>query len=775
MNNQNSQGQTTLITIGYDGALATPAIALSLPGIEEFSLPSISADGRYVAFSWHATNLVPDDTNDSVDVFVRDLDTGITELVSVAPDGTPGNDFSVLTSMSSDGRFVAFYSAASNLVPDDTNNAIDIFVRDRQTGITELVSVATDGSLANGGSVWPSISDDGRYVAFSSSATNLVPNITNVASHPEEIKTFVRDRQTGITELVSVSSDGTPANNTTGFWYWQVSISADGRYVSFVSAADNLVPNDNDNSKDIFVRDLQQGTTELVSIIANDSSDDYWGYLSIPSLSADGRYVAFDAYDSRLLAPLPDIEDYIDQDNFGTFLADLQAYYDSFDINTFIRDRQTGSTELVSVKIDGADGNNKNSRYSKQPSISADGRYVAFTSEASNLVTGDTNNSSDIFVRDLQTGITELVSVGIDGSPGNPSSFDPSFSSFNPSINADGRYIVFSSVANNLIPNNSFLDNLELFVRDRGNLFDPQSALTVMGTDEDDILTGSTEYDFISGLEGHDTLRGKIGDDQLFGHIGKDQLNGGEGYDTLDGGAGDDRLFGDYGNDQLNGGEGYDTLYGGAGADELFGDHGKDQLHGGEGNDTLYGGAGADELFGDNGNDRLNGGQGNDLLRGGAGADILKGDNGNDTLYGEDSNDILRGDNGNDILYGGAANDILYGEDNNDTLYGGDGNDILRGLNNNDLLSGGLGLDSLIGGLGSDRFMLVSRVTADQDLIQDYEDGVDLFELTGSLTFASLTITQVGANTEIMQTGTNETLATLIGVDAMTIDESDFS
>ncbi len=453
---QNSTHQTTLITIGFDG---TPASGFSKYGSNEFSLPSISTDGRYVAFSSGATNLVPDDTNDSVDVFVRDLQTGITELVSVTPDGALGNDYSILTSMSSDGRFVAFYSAASNLVPDDTNNSFDnssdIFVRDRQTGITELVSVATDGTLANDDSLWPSISDDGRYVAFSSWASNLIPNNNSFEPYNYyQLQTFVRDRQTGVTELVSVATDGTPANNTTGGYSWVTSISADGRYVAFTTAASNLVPNDNDNNFDIFVRDLQQGTTELVSVISDDFSDDYWDISSLPSISADGRYIAFKAYDTRLLAPYPKYSD---------------AYWDSYDVKTFIRDRQTGVTELVSVAFDGNPGNKNSDSFGfGGTSISDDGRYVAFGSGSSNLVLSDTNNSSDIFVRDRQTGITKLVSVAPDGSPGNSGlPYLPSISSFSPSISADGRYVVFSSGASNLVPNDTN-NQVDLFVRDRG-------------------------------------------------------------------------------------------------------------------------------------------------------------------------------------------------------------------------------------------------------------------------------------------------------------------
>ena len=167
------------------------------------SYSSVSADGRYVAFYTPASNLVPDDTNGVFDVFVRDRFTGTVERVSVASDGTQGNDASVWPSISADGRYVAFYTPASNLVPGDTNGEFDVFVRDMKTGVVDRVSVASDGTQGNGASVWPSISGDGRYVAFHSFASNLVPGDTN-----QTWDVFVHDRVTGATERMSVASGG---------------------------------------------------------------------------------------------------------------------------------------------------------------------------------------------------------------------------------------------------------------------------------------------------------------------------------------------------------------------------------------------------------------------------------------------------------------------------------------------------------------------------------------------------------------------------------------
>ena len=203
--------------------------------------PAISADGRFVAFSSDASNLVAGDTNGRGDIFVRDRLTGTTERLSLASDGTQANR---LTSISADGRFVTFSSSASNLVAGDTNRQADVFVHDRLTSTTERVSVASDGTQANGDSSFPSISADGRFVTFVSRASTLVAGDTNSRDD-----VFVHDRQTGTTERVSVASDGTQGNRNSRF----SSISADGRFVKFDSAASNLVAGDTNFTYDIFV------------------------------------------------------------------------------------------------------------------------------------------------------------------------------------------------------------------------------------------------------------------------------------------------------------------------------------------------------------------------------------------------------------------------------------------------------------------------------------------------------------------------------------------
>jgi Tol biopolymer transport system component len=242
--------------------------------------PAISADGRFVAFNSYASNLVPGDTNGTTDIFVRDLLARVTRRVSVGPAGQGNSDSSGVPAISADGRFVTFTSSASNLVPGDTNGAIDVFVRDLQAGVTKRVSVGTGGQ-ANDYSFFATISADGRFVAFESFAANLVPGDTNGTSD-----IFVRDLQAGVTRRVSVGAAGQGNSDSSG----APAISADGRYVAFFSHASNLVPGDTNGAYDIFVRDLLAGVTRRVSVGASGQGN---RDSLAPAITADGRSVAF--------------------------------------------------------------------------------------------------------------------------------------------------------------------------------------------------------------------------------------------------------------------------------------------------------------------------------------------------------------------------------------------------------------------------------------------------------------------------------------------------
>jgi Tol biopolymer transport system component len=393
-------------------------------GTEVSRLPSISADGRYVAFYSWAPNLVPGDTNYWPDVFVRDRQIGATKRVSVNSLGVEGNLLSADPSISADGRFVVFGSSSNNLVPGDTNWAGDIFVHDCETGRTRRVSVSSTGTqadLGNGGR--PTISGHGRFVAFSLDAGNLVPGDMNASRD-----VFVHDLLTGVTERVSVDSFGVEANGESD----HPSISADGRLIAFESDASNLVPGDTNGTYDIFVHDRQTGVTERVSVDSSGAQGNSGSFS--PSLSADGRNVAF-----------------------GSSATNLVPWDTNGARDVFVHNRLTGVSKRVSVDSFGTPGNDR----SNDPSISATGRYVAFSSKANNLVLGDERWWSDIFVHDRQTGVTERVSVDSFGAQGRDSSGSPS-------ISFDGRHIAFDSSAKNLVSGDSNSET-DVFVHDRWN------------------------------------------------------------------------------------------------------------------------------------------------------------------------------------------------------------------------------------------------------------------------------------------------------------------
>ncbi len=397
---------------------------------------AISADGRHIAFDSWASNLVSGDTNDCADMFVHDRVTRSTTRVSVATDGTQANDCTFGPAISADGRYVASYSDASNLVPNDTNRASDVFVHDRLTNTTTRESLASSGVQGNSGSDQVSMSADGRYVAFKSYATNLVPGDTNGA--PD---IFVRDRLTAVATRVSVTTSGAQAN----FGSDGPAISADGRYVAFRSAATNLVSGDTNGQSDVFVHDRVTGGTARVSVASGGAQAN--GSSGSPTISGDGRLVAFESLASNLVG------------------GDTNGSWD-----IFAHDRATGTTTRVSVTTDGKQAN----WGSGKPTFTPDGRVVAFMSESSNLVAGDTNGRYDVFLHDLLAGTTTRVSVATDGAQSDGDSF---YSDLTP----DGRFIVFSSGATNLLPGDTN-QHWDVFVRDRGTPVNPPAELSAGAT-----------------------------------------------------------------------------------------------------------------------------------------------------------------------------------------------------------------------------------------------------------------------------------------------------
>ena len=573
---------------------STTLVSVNLSGVggNGNSFPTgLSSDGRFALFESAASDLVTNDTNNVNDVFLRDMVNNVTWLISVATDGACGNGVSRGSTLTPDGHFVAFVSEASNLTSNDANGIADVFVRDVLAGTTTLVSAGAVSNAAGSSSESPEITPDGRYVAFSSTATNLVAGATN----SEEI--YVRDLQAGMTICASIDARSISHNGTNGLCYNQA-ISADGQFVAFEISSNaasynptnawvfrynlqtghtdivftnifyslgaiadlgglNMSPdgrfivylrnitNNPPGASAVFLWDAQSGTNILVSVNRSNTvtlnASAYW-----PDVDPTGRYVVFYSSDTNLTADasggifLRDVQarttTLLSRDTNGSPLAVSPAAVPAFsgsntvafespwanldgrnfdcDVFTvdftnaaselvsvhdpnlstiapngpcelwpgslsadgrfvafsssasnlslndtnrcpdvFVRDFATGSTILVSAATNSFSG----SGFSAEPAISGDGRYVAFTSAATNLVAGDANQVPDVFIRDLQTGATSLVSIGTNGAFGNKFSYSPA-------LNSDGRYVLFCSQAQNLASGSYSNDNL--FLRD---------------------------------------------------------------------------------------------------------------------------------------------------------------------------------------------------------------------------------------------------------------------------------------------------------------------
>ncbi len=410
------------IRVNADQSATTSLISVASDGTQANSScaePAISANGRFVVFHSAADNLVEADANGELDVFVHDRESGQTRMISISSAGEQGNCTSRQAAISGDGRVAAFRSCATNLVNGDSNDAYDVFIHLLESGETRRVSISSAGEEANGHSEAPALSFDGRFVAFASQASNLVDGDSNNRGD-----IFVHDQQTGQTVRVSVASDGVEANSSSSY----PSISADGRWIAFESYASNLADGDTNNLTDIFVHDRESGQTRRVSTGSageqgNDESLD-------AAISADGNFVSFHSLASNLVS------------------GDSNAMLD-----VFIKDLQSGQTSLVSVSSGGEMGNS----HSGTPSLSSNGRYIAFFSYATNLVPGDTNldcdwdgdeqtddNCPDIFVHDQVNGSTQRVSVSSEGAQSDGWSSGVA-------ISADGNQVVFDSWAGNLV------------------------------------------------------------------------------------------------------------------------------------------------------------------------------------------------------------------------------------------------------------------------------------------------------------------------------------
>ncbi len=446
-------GATIRVNVDSSGAQAN--------GFAEF--PVLSSNGSQVVFASLASNLVVGDTNGKLDVFLRDLVSGTTTLLSQGLGGQPSNGGSTVPDLSADGSVAVFRSDASNLVTGDTNWSADVFAFEFATGTLARMSVRSNGVEGNGRSSTPVVSFDGRFVAFESLSTNLAGVDTNGSWD-----VFIHDRQLATTALVSVNDAGVQGSGLSA----GPSISHDGRFVGYRSAAANLVARDTNGLDDMFVHDRLVGTVELVSratfgALANGGSSEgslAFGGKSMAFVCSGSNLVAGDTNGCtdifvRRIAPLPetarlsalpsgvqgdgasgsvDITDAATFASFTSVASNLVPGDTNGVSDVFVRDLTTGDVERVSVSSTGAEADAD----CREPSISADGRYVAFTSLSMTLVAGDTNGEVDVFVHDRVTGTTHRVSQTAAGAGGNSTSQAPS-------ISADGRFVAFSSGSSN--------------------------------------------------------------------------------------------------------------------------------------------------------------------------------------------------------------------------------------------------------------------------------------------------------------------------------------
>lgn len=391
------------LTTALTTALATATGTADGVGPHDSFAPSLSANGRLVAFYTYTGDFDAEDTNDAADTYLHDRKLATTTLQSGNESG-PFVGFN--PSLSANGRFLAFESFTDGLVPEDENGLEDVFVRDLKTGALEIVSVASDGTAADGPSSLAFVSASGRYVTFTSEATNLAPG-----AGTSLMDVFVRDRKTGETLLASPPLEGqvNDGHNSKSF------ITPNGRFVLFTTESTQQVPGDGNESADVVVRDLKKGVTERVSVDSAGAEQE--GTSIASSISGNGRHVAFDS-EAELLAA-------------GGTDGQRDAYR---------HDRKTHETVRLSSGITGSSGNGA----SFLPVLSANGRFAFFQTLANDLVPTDEdlNGKQDIVRVDCKT----LASLRI-----RPAAEEPDDNSFQPSLSRNARLVAFSSHASNFV------------------------------------------------------------------------------------------------------------------------------------------------------------------------------------------------------------------------------------------------------------------------------------------------------------------------------------
>ena len=452
----------TIITISPVISFAQVSEILRVPDnnidnqVENFDM---TTDARYIVFDSYADSLVVGDDNGLRDIFLFDATLDTLELVSGGLSGADANNESRTPSISDDGRFVTFLSLATNLVAGDTNGFLDVFVYDRDLDSIERVSL-TDlgGQITDGHASSAHISGNGRYVTYSSEGTDVM---SGGDLNIEDTDIFVFDRDLDTTERVTENTLGVQADNSSD----GPIITPDGRYVTFISVASNLATGDTNGEYDVFVRDRNTDITEAVSI--NDDGDFSAAGCDSSSISSDGRYVVFRCANS------------------SDWVEGLPGGIDG----VFIYDRNTDNISLISVAKDGTapDGNSYN------PFISGDGRYVLFSSDATNLIPNDTNARTDYFIKDILTGLISRISESADGVES-----DGDTTKARTKLTENGGYSIFISGATNLVTGdtNDVYDIFRVKLSDNDGISDAEEeAGPNSGDVDEDGYIDSMEHD----------------------------------------------------------------------------------------------------------------------------------------------------------------------------------------------------------------------------------------------------------------------------------------
>ena len=678
--------------------------------------PLFTPDGSKVSFYSFASNLVPGDLNGTQDAFFADVSTGV--VSRLAPTLYAGGTVTALPNnqqlgrrmaFSADGTKAAFVADdADGLTTGDSNQTIDVFWEDLTTGEVRLVSKGVAGAQSNGDNYYAEISADGTKVTWSGYANNLVGSDTNRTAD-----IFVYDVVANTTKLVSTNAAGVQGNRGSALGVF----SPDGTLLAFQSAASNLVTGDTNAHQDVFLKNLATGAVTLVSADVTGRSGTLDSTHAL--FSADGQWLVFQS-DASLVA------------------ADTNLSTDVYGYNVLTGEKRLLSTDASGQAVASGD--------STHGVLSNDGTKLAFQTAVA-FSPADTNNNTDVYVKDLTTGALTLISQSLTGGSGSGNSNHPVFS-------PDGTSIAFASSASNLVAG------------DTNRLAD--IFLATLPGNGNDSLAGAAGNDSISGLSGNDSIDGGAGNDSMDGGTGTDtvvyasatagvqvslalttaQVTGGAGTDTL---VNFENLLGSDFNDTLGGNAGDNVLQGGAGNDSIDAGAGNDSVDGGTGIDTVTyanaaaavqvslalttaqatGGAGTEtlanveNLVGSGFNDTLGGNAGDNALQGGAGNDSIDGGAGNDAMdggAGVDTASYASATAGVAVSLavataqatGGAGTDTLVnfeylvGSDFNDTLTGSTGANLLQGGAGNDSIDGGAGNDSIDGGTGTDTLSYAS-------------------------------------------------------------------